>query len=253
MPAPQGYSTRTLRDFVGHDFGASAPIAVEQELINTSNGDGSDKPALVGDVLVLVIAEGGENGSQTHGIGRGPRDIDWQLLRQGLHPADDRPRQLAGRQPGDAEKPDRPVRDRARQGRQEVQGPGLDLEPRLPLPDAELPGLVGRDHELGRRPGRARTRQTARQTAREPGHRRAGADQRAADQPDRDEGDPRRGRQEPGRRAAAFHARHDRQQWPAVDGRQVQVPVGPEPRDVGGQGGLCRGSPGADPVCGQDR
>ena len=35
MPAPQGYSTRTLRDFVGHDFGASAPIAVDQERINT--------------------------------------------------------------------------------------------------------------------------------------------------------------------------------------------------------------------------
>jgi acyl dehydratase len=35
MPAPQGYSTRTLRDFVGHGFGASAPITVDQERINT--------------------------------------------------------------------------------------------------------------------------------------------------------------------------------------------------------------------------
>jgi acyl dehydratase len=35
MPAPQGYSVRTLANFVGHDFGASAPIAVDQERINT--------------------------------------------------------------------------------------------------------------------------------------------------------------------------------------------------------------------------
>jgi acyl dehydratase len=35
MAAPEGYSTRTLRDFIGHDFGASAPIAVDQERINT--------------------------------------------------------------------------------------------------------------------------------------------------------------------------------------------------------------------------
>jgi hypothetical protein len=34
MPAPQGYSARTLREFISHDFGGSAPI---------------------GDVLVLVI------------------------------------------------------------------------------------------------------------------------------------------------------------------------------------------------------
>lgn len=34
MPAPQGYSTRTLGDFVGHGFG-SAPIIVDQERINT--------------------------------------------------------------------------------------------------------------------------------------------------------------------------------------------------------------------------
>ena len=35
MPAPNGYSTRTLKDFVGHDFGASAPIKVDQIQINT--------------------------------------------------------------------------------------------------------------------------------------------------------------------------------------------------------------------------
>jgi acyl dehydratase len=34
MPAPQGYSTRVLRDFVGHDFNASVPINVDQECIN---------------------------------------------------------------------------------------------------------------------------------------------------------------------------------------------------------------------------
>jgi acyl dehydratase len=35
MPAPKGYSTCTLKDFVGHDFGASAPITVDQIRINT--------------------------------------------------------------------------------------------------------------------------------------------------------------------------------------------------------------------------
>ena len=35
MPAPNGYSTRTMKDFVGHDFGASAPIKVDQVRINT--------------------------------------------------------------------------------------------------------------------------------------------------------------------------------------------------------------------------
>jgi acyl dehydratase len=35
MPAPQGYSIRTLRDFIGHDFAASAPITVDQDRINT--------------------------------------------------------------------------------------------------------------------------------------------------------------------------------------------------------------------------
>jgi acyl dehydratase len=34
MPAPQGYSTRTLKDFVGHDFGASDPITIDQQRIN---------------------------------------------------------------------------------------------------------------------------------------------------------------------------------------------------------------------------
>ena len=34
MPAPQGYTTRTLKDFVAHDFGASDPIVVDQERIN---------------------------------------------------------------------------------------------------------------------------------------------------------------------------------------------------------------------------
>jgi acyl dehydratase len=34
MPAPEGYCVRTLKDFVGHDFGASAPIAVDQKSIN---------------------------------------------------------------------------------------------------------------------------------------------------------------------------------------------------------------------------
>jgi len=96
MPASQGYSTRTLRDFVGHGFSASAPITVDQKRINTFadvtgdhqwihvdmamakaespfggpvthgfltpsllaaalNVEGSDKPALAGDVLVLVM------------------------------------------------------------------------------------------------------------------------------------------------------------------------------------------------------
>ena len=34
MPAPAGYSTATLRDFVGHDFGASAPVTVGQARID---------------------------------------------------------------------------------------------------------------------------------------------------------------------------------------------------------------------------
>jgi acyl dehydratase len=35
MSAPKGYSTRTLKDFVGHEFAASAPIKVDQVQINT--------------------------------------------------------------------------------------------------------------------------------------------------------------------------------------------------------------------------
>ena len=34
MPAPAGYSTATLRDHVGHDFGASAPVTVGQPRID---------------------------------------------------------------------------------------------------------------------------------------------------------------------------------------------------------------------------
>ena len=34
MPAPAGYSAATLRDFVGHDFGASAPVVVGQPRID---------------------------------------------------------------------------------------------------------------------------------------------------------------------------------------------------------------------------
>ncbi len=35
MSAPNGYSTETLKNFIGHDFGASAPVIVDQERINT--------------------------------------------------------------------------------------------------------------------------------------------------------------------------------------------------------------------------
>jgi acyl dehydratase len=34
MPAPAGYSTATLRDFIGHDFGASAPVTIGQPRID---------------------------------------------------------------------------------------------------------------------------------------------------------------------------------------------------------------------------
>jgi acyl dehydratase len=34
MPAPAGYSTATLRDYVGHDFGISAPVMVGQPRID---------------------------------------------------------------------------------------------------------------------------------------------------------------------------------------------------------------------------
>jgi acyl dehydratase len=35
MPAPDGYSTATLKDFVGHDFRASAPVVVGQDRIDS--------------------------------------------------------------------------------------------------------------------------------------------------------------------------------------------------------------------------
>jgi acyl dehydratase len=35
MSAPEGYSVRTLKDFIGHDFGTSSPIKVDQNRINT--------------------------------------------------------------------------------------------------------------------------------------------------------------------------------------------------------------------------
>jgi acyl dehydratase len=35
MPAPQGYSIRTVRDFIGHDFVAAAPVTVDQDRINS--------------------------------------------------------------------------------------------------------------------------------------------------------------------------------------------------------------------------
>ena len=34
MPAAAGYSTATLRDYVGHDFGTSAPVMVGQPRID---------------------------------------------------------------------------------------------------------------------------------------------------------------------------------------------------------------------------
>ncbi len=35
MPTPKNYSVRTLKDHVGHDFGASKPLLVDQVRINT--------------------------------------------------------------------------------------------------------------------------------------------------------------------------------------------------------------------------
>lgn len=35
MPAPKGYSVSTLKDHIGHDFGQSEPIKVDQVRINT--------------------------------------------------------------------------------------------------------------------------------------------------------------------------------------------------------------------------
>ncbi|TRD20697.1 MaoC family dehydratase [Palleronia caenipelagi] len=34
MAAPEGYSTKTLKDFVGHEFPASDPVLVDQERVN---------------------------------------------------------------------------------------------------------------------------------------------------------------------------------------------------------------------------
>ena len=35
MPAPKGYSVATMKKFIGHDFGESKPISVDQIRINT--------------------------------------------------------------------------------------------------------------------------------------------------------------------------------------------------------------------------
>ena len=35
MPSPNGYSVRTLHDFVGHDFGTSPPVLVDQASIDS--------------------------------------------------------------------------------------------------------------------------------------------------------------------------------------------------------------------------
>lgn len=35
MPAPEGYSVNTMKEFIGHDFGVSKPIDVHQIRINT--------------------------------------------------------------------------------------------------------------------------------------------------------------------------------------------------------------------------
>lgn len=35
MTAPNGYGIGTLKDFIGHDFGASNPISVDQGMINS--------------------------------------------------------------------------------------------------------------------------------------------------------------------------------------------------------------------------
>lgn len=35
MPAPEDYNTRSLGDFIGHDFGASKPVALDQSRINS--------------------------------------------------------------------------------------------------------------------------------------------------------------------------------------------------------------------------
>ena len=35
MAAPEGYTTATMKDFIGHDFGTSAPVEINQIRINT--------------------------------------------------------------------------------------------------------------------------------------------------------------------------------------------------------------------------
>jgi hypothetical protein len=47
MAVPNGYSVRTLKEFVGHDFGASAPIKVDQIRINTFADQAEDDPKSV--------------------------------------------------------------------------------------------------------------------------------------------------------------------------------------------------------------
>ncbi|MEO0664467.1 MAG: MaoC family dehydratase [Pseudomonadota bacterium] len=35
MPAPKGYSSATMKDFIGHDFGSAEPMTINQIRINT--------------------------------------------------------------------------------------------------------------------------------------------------------------------------------------------------------------------------
>ena len=67
MPAPQGYSTRTLRDFVSHDFGSSAPITVDQERINTFADVTGDRQWIHVDVA-RASAESPFGGPVAHGF-----------------------------------------------------------------------------------------------------------------------------------------------------------------------------------------
>ena len=66
MPAPQGYSTRTIGKFVGHDFGASAPIAVDQTHIDTFADVTGDHQWIHVDV-VRAKAESPFGGPVAHG------------------------------------------------------------------------------------------------------------------------------------------------------------------------------------------
>ena len=67
MPAPQGYSTRTLRDFTGHDFGASAPTTMDQERINQFADVTGDHQWIHVDV-VRAKAESPFGGPVAHGF-----------------------------------------------------------------------------------------------------------------------------------------------------------------------------------------